>query len=44
MAEQDLRIMGGAAKGYLDEQRAKAAPELRRAMARLWRQIEREGR
>lgn len=44
MAEQDLRIMGRAAKGYLDGQRAQAAPELRRAIDRLWRQIEREGR
>jgi hypothetical protein len=43
MAEQDLRIMGNAAKPYLDEQRAKATPELRRAIDRLWRQIEREG-
>jgi hypothetical protein len=44
MAEQDLRVMGRAAKGYLDEQRAKATPELRRAIDRLWRQIEREDR
>ena len=44
MAEQDLRIMGRAAKGYLDGQRAQAAPELRRAIDRLWRQIEREDR
>jgi hypothetical protein len=44
MAEQNLRIMGRAAKGYLDEQRAKATPELRRAIDRLWREIEREGR
>jgi hypothetical protein len=44
MAEQDLRIMGRAAKGYLDGQRVQATPELRRAIDRLWRQIEREGR
>ncbi len=44
MAEQDLRVMGTAAKPYLDEQRAKATPELRRAIDRLWRQIEREDR
>ncbi len=44
MAEQDLRIMGTAAKDYLDEQRSRATPELRRAIDRLWRQIEREGR
>jgi len=44
MAERDLRVMGRAAKGYLDEQRAKAAPELRRAIDRRWRQMEREGR
>src|SRR5262249_14812378 len=30
MAEQDLLIMGRAAKGYLDEQRKKASPELRK--------------
>jgi hypothetical protein len=39
MAEQDLLIMGRAAKGYLDEQRAKASPELRRAIDRLWKRI-----
>jgi hypothetical protein len=44
MAEQDLRVMGKAAKDYLDEQRAKAAPELRRAIDRLWREIERAER
>ena len=43
MAEQDVRVMGRAAKDYLDEQRAKATPELRRAIDRLWRQIEHEG-
>jgi hypothetical protein len=39
MAEQDLLIMGRAAKGYLDEQRAKASPELRKAIDRLWKRI-----
>jgi hypothetical protein len=42
MAEQDLRVMGRAAKVYLDGQRARATPELRRAIDRLWRQIEDE--
>jgi hypothetical protein len=39
MAEQDLLCMGTAAKAYLDEQRAKAPPELQRAIDRLWQQI-----
>lgn len=39
MAEQDLLIMGRPAKPYLDEQRGKAAPELRRAIDRLWQRI-----
>ena len=39
MAEQDLLIMGRAAKGYLDEQRAKARPQLRQAIERLWQRI-----
>jgi len=39
MAEQDLLIMGRAARPYLDEQRARAAPELRRAIDRLWQRI-----
>jgi hypothetical protein len=43
MAEQDLLIMGLAAKDYLDEQRASAAPELRRAIDRLWRRIQKNG-
>jgi hypothetical protein len=43
IAEQDLLIMGRAARPYLDEQRAKAAPELQRAIDRLWlRILERE--
>jgi hypothetical protein len=40
MAEQDLLIMGRPARRYLDEQRAKASPALRRAIDRLWRRIE----
>ncbi len=39
MAEQDLLLMGAAARPYLDEQRAKAAPELRRAIDRIWQRI-----
>jgi hypothetical protein len=39
MAEQDLLYMGRAAKDYLDEQRAKAGPELRRAIDALWQRI-----
>jgi hypothetical protein len=43
MAEQDLLYMGLAARDYLEEQRTLAAPELRQAIDRLWRQIEKEG-
>jgi hypothetical protein len=43
IAEQDLVIMGLSARGYLDEQRAKAAPELRREIDRVWRIIQRNG-
>jgi hypothetical protein len=39
MAERDLLIMGRAAKPYLDEQRAKAAPELQHAIDHIWQQI-----
>jgi hypothetical protein len=39
MAEQDLLVMGRAARPYLDEQRAKAAPELQKAIDRLWERI-----
>jgi hypothetical protein len=39
MAEQDLLLMGTAARPYLDEQHAKAAPELRQAIDRLWQRI-----
>lgn len=44
MAEQDLLVMGAAAKQYLDEQRAAAPPELQRAIDRVWRRILAEGR
>jgi hypothetical protein len=44
MAEQDLLIMGRAAKPYLDEQRAKASPELQKAIDRVWERIEKEDR
>jgi hypothetical protein len=39
IAEQDLLIMGTAAREYLDEQRAKASPELGRAIERIWQRI-----
>ncbi len=44
MAEQDLLIMGRAARPYLDEQRVKASPELRRAIDRIWQRILKEDR
>jgi len=44
MAEQSIRVMGSAAKPYLDEQRAKANAELRTAIDRMWARIEKEGR
>jgi hypothetical protein len=44
MAEQSIRVMGSAAKPYLDEQRAKASPELQKAIDRVWKQIVAEGR
>lgn len=44
MAEQSIRVMGSAAKPYLDEQRAKASPELKAAIDRIWAQIQKEGR
>lgn len=43
IAEQDLLIMGLAAGDYLMEQLARAAPELREAIDRLWRQIQKNG-
>jgi hypothetical protein len=39
VCEADLFIMGRAAKDYLDEQRAKAGPELQQAIDRLWERI-----
>jgi hypothetical protein len=39
IVEQDLLIMGKAAKPYLDEQRAKATPELQAAIDRIWERI-----
>jgi hypothetical protein len=42
MAEKDLLVMGQAAKEYLDEQRAKASPELQKAIDRLWQRIVKE--
>ncbi len=44
MAEQSLRVMGSAAKPYLDEQRAKASPQLREAIDRVWAKTLAEGR
>jgi hypothetical protein len=44
MAERDILVMGRMAKGYLDEQRAKATPEVQREIDRLWKQIVEEGR
>ena len=43
MAEQDILVMGKSAKGYLDEQRAKAKPELKAAIDRIWKRIVDEG-
>lgn len=43
-AEQDLLAIGKAAKEYLDEQRARAAPELQRAIDRIWQRILTEDR
>jgi hypothetical protein len=44
MAEQDLLIMGKFARGYLDEQRLKASPDLRKVIDRLWQRIVEEDR
>ncbi|HUR55123.1 MAG TPA: hypothetical protein VMZ71_13400 [Gemmataceae bacterium] len=44
MAEQSIRVMGSACRPYLDEQRAKASPELKQAIDRVWKQILAEGR
>jgi hypothetical protein len=39
IVEQDLLVMGRAVKPYLDEQRAKASPALRKAIDRIWKRI-----
>jgi len=39
MAEQDLLIMGRPAKSYLDEQKAKASPQLKKAIEAIWKRI-----
>lgn len=44
MAEQDLLVMGRAAKPYLDQVRAGARPKLRDAIDRMWQRILDEGR
>lgn len=44
MAEQDLLVMGRAAKPYLDQVRAKAEPKLQRAIDRIWQRILDDGR
>ncbi len=44
MAEQAILVMGRAAKSYLDEQRAKAGPELQHAIDKIWQRIVAEGR
>ena len=44
MAEQDLQVMGRAAKPYLDQIRAKAQPKLQQAIDRIWQRILNEGR
>jgi len=44
MAERDILVMGRPAKPYLDQQRAKARPALKRAIDRIWQRILDEGR
>jgi hypothetical protein len=44
MAEQDLLVMGRAARPYLDRVRASAKPKLQEAIDRIWRRIVEEGR
>jgi hypothetical protein len=44
ICEQDLLIMGRLAKDYLDEQRAKADPELQKAIDRIWERIVKDER
>jgi len=43
MAEKDILVMGRAARAYLQEQRAKAKPELQKAIDRVWKRILDEG-
>lgn len=44
MAEDSIRMMGRAAKPYLDEQRAKANAQLREAIDRMWGRVVAEDR
>jgi len=44
MAEQDILVMGHAAKPYLDQVRATAQPKLQLAIDRIWQRILNEGR
>jgi hypothetical protein len=44
MAEQDVLVMGRAAKPYLDRVRATARPKLQQAIDRIWQRILDEGR
>jgi hypothetical protein len=39
MAEQALLCMGRSARDYLNEQKSKASPELKRAIDRIWHKI-----
>jgi hypothetical protein len=39
MAEEAILVVGKGAKAYLDEQRARARPELQEAIDRIWRRI-----
>lgn len=41
--EKDLLVMGRRIKWYLDEQRAKASPELKKEIDRVWQRIVDEG-
>jgi len=44
MAEQDVLVMGRAARPYLDQIRATAPPKLQQAIDRIWQRILNEGR
>lgn len=39
MAEKDILVMGRSCREYLDEQRAKASPEVQQAIDRIWQKI-----